>query len=63
MGTRTLRTLTIAVWALVSVVLVGLAFVSSQPAPTVVRSPESTGVVVFPDGASRPVVYEFSTDS
>lgn len=51
---RTLRVITIAVWVLAALVLVGLAFVRGT-LPTL--SPVSSA------SGAHPVVYEFSTDT
>jgi uncharacterized membrane protein len=51
---RTIRIVTIAVWVVAAVVVVGLAFVKSNT-PTVGNLRVA--------GGALPVVYEFSTDS
>jgi hypothetical protein len=56
---RTVRNLTIVVWSIAALVLVGLAFVRAPQAQDVSTVTNNSAVLA----GAIPVVYEFSTDT
>lgn len=59
MDSRTIRNLTIAVWAVAALVLVGLAFVRAPQAQNVSTVAKNAAVL----SGALPIMYEFSTET